>query len=205
MTISSFKYTGVAILSALVYAGPALAQGISVTEKTWVTTVTDSLDSAWSTVKDYTTPSSGRMISKSLIHDDKSSTSDFKMMMDAAGYKVKEIKTGVGLVPYLSLTFGQARELSEADEAYVHRLLRKYERKSSTPLAMAERTIVRAVLDVQELRGYKLEKVNVDLLPLPSVKFYGVPKDAPLSEEGSRIIQAVERLNESLVKQSTPR
>jgi len=205
MNTTSVKYAGAAMLAALVYAGSAQAQNLGSGGQSWINIIAESLENAWSKMVDYTTPSSNNLVTKSLIHEGKSGTSDFKEIMDGAGYKVKEVMTGIGLVPYFSLTFAQARELSEADVEYVRRLLRKHERMYSSPFAIAERTIVRAVLDVQELRGYKLEKVNVDMLPLPSVKFYGTPVDAPVSEETSRVLQAIERLNETLVKTSSNR
>jgi hypothetical protein len=96
------------------------------------------------------------------------------------------------------MTFGKARELSEPDETYLYRLLRKHERARSGPIAYAERKIVHAVLELQKMRGYALDKVEVDLLPLPKVKFLVAPADAPMSQEASRIITAIEALNDSI-------
>lgn len=148
---------------------------------------------------DYVKPESrGGLLSRRLREETKETPFDFKGMMDAAGYKVKEVETGVGLVPYLSFTFGQARELAEHDVIHVQRLLKKHRQSRSGPVAYAERAIVSAVLDVQEMKSYTLEKVQVDFLPMPKVKFIAVPADAPLSDEGSRIMQAIDRLNNNL-------
>jgi hypothetical protein len=202
MNMRSLTTAGAAsILAALLFCSSARAQAAQ-EEKSITASVVEGLDDAWTTVKSYVVPGSGTgLVSRQLMANTQSSALDFKSMMDAAGYKVKEIETGIGLVPYLSFSFGQAREPAENDVAYVNRLLRKHERAFSSPVAYAESAIVRAVLDVQEIRGYTLEKVNVDFLPLPSVKFYAVPVDAPLSEEGSRIMEAIDRLNITLAKQ----
>jgi hypothetical protein len=180
---------------------PAVAQ-----EATWYDKTTTALQSAAATAADYVSSaidyvkpeSRGGLLSKRLREETKESPYDFKGLMDAAGYKVKEVETGVGLVPYLSFTFGQARELAEHDVIHVQRLLKKHGQMRSGPVAYAERAIVSAVLDVQEMKTYTLEKVQVDFLPVPKVKFIAVPADAPLSDEGSRIMQAIDRLNNSL-------
>ena len=109
MNTTSVKYAGAAMLAALVYAGSAQAQNLDSGGQTWINTIADSLENAWSKMVDYTTPSSNNLVTKSLIYEEKSGTSDFKEIMDGAGYKVKEVMTGIGLVPYFSLTFAQAR------------------------------------------------------------------------------------------------
>uniref|UniRef100_UPI0035B1A04B hypothetical protein n=1 Tax=Stella sp. TaxID=2912054 RepID=UPI0035B1A04B len=43
---------------------------------------------------------------------------DFAALMDVAGYKLKEIESHIGLAPGLQMTFGQVRELTEADREY---------------------------------------------------------------------------------------
>ena len=187
-------------LSAL-STSPAVAQSAS-----WQDQALASLQTFSSTMSDYASAavdyvkpeSRGGLLSRRLREETKESSLDFKGMMDAAGYKVKEVETGVGLVPYLSFTFGQARELAEHDVTHVQRLLKKHGQMRSGPVAYAERAIVSAVLDVQEMKTYTLEKVQVDFLPMPKVKFIAVPANAPLSDEGSRIMQAIERLNGAL-------
>jgi hypothetical protein len=128
---------------------------------------------------------------------------EFTWLMDIAGYKLKEIESSVGLIPTLSLTFGQARELTEADRDYVERMLERHARRNPGPIAAIQRTIVRGVLDASEIGGFGVEKVEVDLFPLPKVKFALSPVDAPLGLEASRIMRSIERLNQR-VQQMAP-
>lgn len=124
------------------------------------------------------------------------SRDDFTWLMDIAGYKLKEIESSVSLLPSLSLTFGQARELTEADREYVERALERHARRNPGPISAMQRTIVRGIMEAGELRGFSVDKVEVDLFPLPRVKFQLTPTDAPLGVEASRILRAIERLNQ---------
>jgi hypothetical protein len=108
---------------------------------------------------------------------------DFAWLMDIAGYKLKEIETSISLLPSLSLTFGQARELTEADREYVERALERHALRHPGPLAAMQRTIVRGVMDAGELGNFSVDKVEVDLFPLPRVKVQLTPSDAPLGVE----------------------
>jgi hypothetical protein len=121
---------------------------------------------------------------------------DFAWLMDIAGYKLKEIESSVSLLPSLSLTFGQARELTEVDREYVERMLERHALRYPGPLAAMQRTIVRGVMDAGELEHFAVDKVEVDLFPLPRVKFQLTPSDAPLGIEASRILRAIDRLNQ---------
>lgn len=124
------------------------------------------------------------------------SRDDFTWLMGIAGYKLKEIESSVSLLPSLSLTFGQARELTEADREYVERALERHARRNPGPISAMQRTIVRGIMEAGELRGFSVDKVEVDLFPLPRVKFQLTPTDAPLGVEASRILRAIERLNQ---------
>jgi hypothetical protein len=120
---------------------------------------------------------------------------DFSWLMDIAGFKLKEIDSSIGVIPTLGLTFGQARELTAADREYVERQLERHARRNAGVMALMQRTIVRAVLDASEIRGFAVEKVEVHLFPLPKVKFALAPADAPLGIEAARIMRAIDRLN----------
>ena len=120
---------------------------------------------------------------------------DFTWLMDISGYKLKEIESSIGLIPSFGLTFGQARELTEADRDYVERMLERHAQRNSGPLAVVQRTIVRGILDATEIGGFTVDKVDVDLFPLPRVKFVLTPTDAPLGIEAGRILRAIDRLN----------
>lgn len=123
---------------------------------------------------------------------------DFAWLMDVAGYKLKEIESYISLVPSLSLTFGQARELTEADRDYVERQLERHARRNPGPFDAMQRAVVRAVLDASEIGGFSVEKVEIDIFPLPRVKFVLTPADAPVGIEAARILRAIDRLNQSI-------
>ena len=126
---------------------------------------------------------------------------DFSAMMAAAGFKVKEIHSVIGVVPSLSITFGYARELLPEDIEYVQLLLRRHSKDYWGPLASTKRAIVRAALDVSLDTKIVLEKLTVDFFPLPKVKFSAVPSDAPLGEENQRILRSINLVIDSKINQ----
>jgi len=123
---------------------------------------------------------------------------EFSNMMSAAGYSVKSVKMGVGLLPKFSFSYGLKRELSSIDYDHVQRLLRKHSQSSSSPKAMAERLIIQTVLDIERLPKYDLAKVDVTLLPFPSVEFTAEPKSLALDSETSYVVRRIDKLNRLL-------
>ncbi|BBK42745.1 hypothetical protein STVA_27650 [Allostella vacuolata] len=123
---------------------------------------------------------------------------DFSTLMDIAGYKLKEIESEIGIVPGLQMTFAQARELTEADREFVERHLVRHARRNPGPLSAIQRLIVHSVLDASDIRGFSVEKVAVDLIPLPKVKLVIAPVDAPLSLDAARIMRGIDGLNRKL-------
>ena len=123
---------------------------------------------------------------------------DFRWLMNIAGYSLKEIESTVGLIPGLGLNFGVARELTEADRDYVERALEHHARQNGGPINAIKRSIVYGILEASDLGKYGIEKVEIDLLPLPKVKILMTPVDAPLSIETSRVLRAIERLNSNI-------
>lgn len=123
---------------------------------------------------------------------------DFAWLMDIAGYKLTGIDSAIGVIPGLGLAFGQARELTEADRDYVERQLARHAGSHGGPLAALQRTIVRTVLEASEIGNFAVERLEVELLPLPRVRFALAPADAPLGSEAARIMRAIERLNTRL-------
>jgi len=123
---------------------------------------------------------------------------DFRWLMNIAGYKLKEIESTVGLIPGLGLNFAVARELTEADRDYVERELERHARRNPGPISAIQRSIVYGVLEASDLGKYGIEKVEIDLLPLPKVKILMTPVDAPVSQETSRVLRAIERLNSNI-------
>jgi phosphate transport system substrate-binding protein len=123
---------------------------------------------------------------------------DFTSLMDLAGYKTQEFQTSVGLFPGAGMTFGIVREMSEADQTYLERKLIQDAHNRPGALPGFQRKIVRSILDVSEDEGYEISQVVIEILPLPSVKLVVSPTDAPISQETTSILRAIERLSDRL-------
>jgi hypothetical protein len=119
---------------------------------------------------------------------------DFTALMEVAGYGLKEIESSIGLVPTLSLTFGQSRELTAADREYLERSLARHAERHGGPVAALQRSVVQAVLDASDIGGFAVETIHVELFPVPSVRLTMAPHTAPLSRDAGRIIRALERM-----------
>lgn len=127
---------------------------------------------------------------------------DLTALMDVAGYKLKEIESTVSLLPSLQMTFGQARELTDSDREYVERFLDRHALRNPGPLAALQRMIVRSVLEASDLNGLAVDKVEIDMFPLPKVKVVVSPADAPLGLDAARIMRSIEGLNRRLQQMS---
>jgi hypothetical protein len=138
---------------------------------------------------------SGSVITRHLESPHETSDTDFKYLMSVAGYSIKSVNMGVGIVPRFSLYFGQTREMSEADEIYLARLLRKHERSMGGPVAASQRLIVRTIMQLHQFPDYNLTKVAVTMLPVPSVEFVAEPKHTVLSPDLSYIAQRIKDVN----------
>ena len=138
---------------------------------------------------------SGSVITRHLESPHEMSDTDFKYLMSLAGYSVKSVNMGVGIVPRFSLYFGQTREMSEADQIYLARLLRKHERSMGGPMAASQRLIIRTIMQLQQFPDYNLAKVVVTMLPLPSVEFVSEPKHTTLGPDLSYIAQRIKDVN----------
>jgi hypothetical protein len=123
---------------------------------------------------------------------------DLTSLMSVAGYKLKEIESSLGLIPSLQMTFGQARELTDADRDYVERFLERHAMRHPGPVAALQRMIVRSVLDASDMQGLAVDKVEIDVLPLPRVKIIIAPADAPLGLDAARILRSIDGLNRRL-------
>lgn len=123
---------------------------------------------------------------------------DFSTMMGIAGYKLKEVESTVSLIPNVGFTFAIERELSDADREWLAIQLDRHRKRRSGLFASAERAIIQALLDAQELGGYQVEKLVVDAFPWPQVKFYITPTAVPLSDETGRLMRAIDRVNETV-------
>jgi hypothetical protein len=123
---------------------------------------------------------------------------DFGWLMSLAGYHLKEIESTIGVLPGLSLEFGQTRELSEADREYLERALERHARRNPGIIGTLQRMIVSGIVEASEIQGFGVEKVRVTLLPLPYVKLTLAPSDAPQPSSTTRVLRAIERLNQRL-------
>ena len=118
---------------------------------------------------------------------------DLTALMEIAGFKVKQLDTDFGLIPGASMTFGLAREMSPADREYLERMLDRDSRRRTGMLSAIQRRIVRTIIDMSARKGYDVSSVEIDLLPLPSVKLVVTPSGGGLSAETTTIIRAIER------------
>ena len=122
--------------------------------------------------------------------------SDFTALMDIAGYKAQEFQTTIGVIPGIGMSFGIVREMSKADQEYLERKLALDVRGRPGVLPAIQRQIVRTVLEVSETEGYEISKVEIEIVPLPSVKLIVAPTDAPISIETTTILRAIEQLSD---------
>jgi hypothetical protein len=100
------------------------------------------------------------------------------------------------------MTYGIVREMSEPDQDYLERKLIQDAHLRPSALASIQRKIVRSVLDVNEVNGYEISQVIIELLPLPSFKLVVAPTDAPVSQDTTSILRAIERLNDRVSEMS---
>jgi hypothetical protein len=132
-------------------------------------------------------------------------TDDFNWLMGIAGFKLKMIESTFSLLPGLTLEFGQARQLSEADHEFLERQLERHAQRNPGPLAAVQRIIMEGIIEANGMDGYAVEKISVTLLPLPYVRLTIAPVDAPMGPDASRIMRAIEQLNYRLQQTNGPR
>lgn len=122
---------------------------------------------------------------------------DLAKLMDTAGYKLAEIESNVGLIPGAGMTFKITREMSEADRDFLERELYKDARARPDFRSALQRRLIQAIVEISESDGYQVSKVDVTLLPLPSVKLSITPRGAGGSDT-TAVLRAIERLEERL-------
>lgn len=103
---------------------------------------------------------------------------DLASLMDLAGYKLQEFESSVGIVPSATMTFGLARQMTEADRDALERALKLDARARAHATAAVQRWVVRTVLDVRETQGYVVSRVELTLFPLPEVRLIVAVGDA---------------------------
>lgn len=108
---------------------------------------------------------------------------DFRSLMDIAGYQVTDIQSSIGIIPGASMTFGLAREMSDADHEYLERVLRRDWLVRPGALSAIQRRIIHSIIGVQEVGGFEVTKVVVDFLPLPNVSLVVSPKNGYAAQQ----------------------
>lgn len=116
-------------------------------------------------------------------------------LLGFAGYKLKEIDNEVGLIPGLAFKFGLVRELSEADLDYLDEQMDHYRFTHPGVLADVQRGIVSTVVAINSGGGMQVSELKLRLLPLPKAEFSITPSEAALSEEGSALMRAIQRVD----------
>lgn len=121
----------------------------------------------------------------------------FRQLIGLVGYGVKGFQTSIGLIPSAGSTFQLVREMSDADYEEFDRQMARFEEESGGPIARFQRMILMALIDAQTLNGtYKVDRVELWVLPLPQATFYVSPARSLLSEEHDALLRAIESLRE---------
>jgi len=118
----------------------------------------------------------------------------FWSLVGTAGYGLKQFRTSIGLIPSASASFQLIREMSDADCDELDRQLEVYEHEERGPVARFQRMVVAALMDAQGARAYKVDRLEVTLLPLPQATFYLAPRQTMMSEEHDALLRAIESL-----------
>ncbi|BBK38407.1 hypothetical protein STAQ_34850 [Allostella sp. ATCC 35155] len=119
-------------------------------------------------------------------------------LLGLAGYKMKEIDNLVGLIPGLSFKFGLVREVSEADLDYLDEQMDLHRLNNPGLLSELQRGIVSTVVAINSGGGMQVSELKLTVLPLPKAEFAITPSEAALSEEGSALMRAIQRVDRRL-------
>lgn len=216
MTVSSLPKLSVVALLGMLLAGPAYAQQAApvpvpdaaratdlIQDEPGYTTalynaVTGAASWSWSVVSSgfsTVTPPSPSDLASSMSGKDQD---ELVKLLDTAGYKLKEISTDVGLIPGIDLAFGMIRELSEADLEYLESELERSRIIHPGFMTGVKRAIVETVLTINSGGAYNVTELHVTLLPLPAVQFSVAPVQAPLSDESSALMRAIQRVDKNV-------
>jgi hypothetical protein len=128
----------------------------------------------------------------SVVHGMESkSGSHFWAHLADAGYKLAAIDTKVGILPDVILKFKVVRELSEADRESLERKLEVDSRRVPGVVALAQRQIIRTLLEVSESGDMHVSDLKITLLPLPAASFSISPQDTPLDDEHQLLLRSI--------------
>lgn len=120
--------------------------------------------------------------------------SEFWSLLADAGYRIEKVETTVGLVPGVSATFQNAREMSESDREHLERRLDGHARRDGSMVARLQRSIVNVLLEAAETGIYRVEKLEVTLLPLPKASFVLMPTERMRDVDHETILKAIDSL-----------
>src|SRR5207253_1898922 len=100
-------------------------------------------------------------------------------------------KTTPGLIPNITMSFQMVRELSEADRAAIDRDLDIDEKYYSGTIEQIRRQIIRTLVRTSASGESRVSKLNVSVLPYPSVDFTIVPNEKPLPDDLQALLYAI--------------
>ncbi len=106
-------------------------------------------------------------------------------VMEEAGYQLAGVTTGGGLLPEVSYRFVLVREPTEDSAARAARAMERHQETHSGPVAIAQRRIVAAVLDLPAQDPFLITAVVVGIRPWPWVRYEMTRRDTAI-EAGER-------------------
>jgi hypothetical protein len=187
-------------IQALKFAA-ALALGLVVAQPAQAQALRDAVASIWSLVSspfqrrsaDAVTPPTPINVAKrtEVGHE-------FWDGLKDAGYELREISTVIGIIPEAKMDFQLVRELSDADRDALERRIEIDEIKRRGVTPALQRQILRTLLAASNLQDMRIMELKITLFPLPSAEFVMEPIEAPLSEEHSELMVAIEGHSQEL-------
>ncbi|MEO5335744.1 MAG: hypothetical protein H7841_02450 [Magnetospirillum sp. WYHS-4] len=178
-------------------AGPNNEAATAVPEPSLVLTIEEKALSAWASTKSavgsflsaFLPPSPAEFATRIGNHE-----TEFWSLLADAGYRIKEVETSVGLVPGVSATFQIAREMSESDREFLERRLDGFAKRDGSVVARLQRSIINVLLEAAETEVYRIETLDVVMLPLPKARFVLTPTDRLYDGDHQSILRAIDTL-----------
>jgi len=185
----------VVIMAGLSLPGPAhAASGGS----SWVDSLGDMLDSVGNVLMSPFADNSMDMVAPPMgmgeYREEGEGGDPFWHFLEEAGYRMKEVKAHVSLIPGLDIEFVLVRELSEADRNSLERKLEIDTKRNSGLLPSIKRRIIRTLLEASDFDEMRIEELTISLLPLPSAEFVLAPVEGPLGEEHDLLYRSLQEM-----------
>jgi hypothetical protein len=115
-------------------------------------------------------------------------------LLDEIGYRMQTLETTSGLVPEVTLKLVMARQLSDTEHDAAQRDLDKLAAAPSAPIGARLRRIAQVLIDAQEVKGYRIDSLDIALWPWQTVHFTMMPDNAPLPGGQRRLLSEIEAL-----------